>query len=210
MPAPFKRGNGLKMALPQRAFFTLHETATRWGCTIADISGWASEGKLDIVTGIPLAICGPDKVSGKITISPMDMLPLFRRNGTGPTVINLQRVKPEHAEDWIYVTEPVGGVEVSISDLLISGQDVLRFEDEHDLLRRVGGGAGAVSPYDWEGMYVAMIQRIHERGLPTTQTELIAEMQDWFAEVAENGEVPDESTIRRRLRPFWRALRGDA
>ena len=197
------------MALPPRAFFILHETASRWGCSIADIAGWASEGKLDIVTGIPLAICGTEKVSGKITISPMDMLPLFRRSGTGPTVIKLLRVKPENSGEWSYVTEPAGGVEVSIADLLISGQDVLRIEDEHDLLRRIGGGTGALSPYDWEGMYVAMIKRIHEDGLPATQAELIGELQEWFANVAENGEVPDESTIRRRLRPFWRALRGE-
>ena len=197
------------MALPPRAFFILHETASRWGCSIADIAGWASEGKLDIVTGIPLAICGTEKVSGKITISPMDMLPLFRRSGTGPTVIKLLRVKPENSGEWSYVTEPAGGVEVSIADLLISGQDVLRVEDEHDLLRRIGGGTGALSPYDWEGMYVAMIKRIHEDGLPATQAELIGELQEWFANVAENGEVPDESTIRRRLRPFWRALRGE-
>ena len=197
------------MALPPRAFFILHETASRWGCSIADIAGWASEGKLDIVTGIPLAICGTEKVSGKITISQMDMLPLFSRSGTGPTVIKLLRVKPENSGEWSYVTEPAGGVEVSIADLLISGQDVLRFEDEHDLLRRIGGGTGALSPYDWEGMYVAMIKRIHEDGLPATQAELIGELQEWFANVAENGEVPDESTIRRRLRPFWRALRGE-
>jgi hypothetical protein len=197
------------MALPPRAFFILHETASRWGCSIADIAGWASEGKLDIVTGIPLAICGTEKVSGKITISPMDMLSLFRRSGTGPTVIKLLRVKPENSAGWSYVTEPAGGIEVSIADLLISGQDVLRFEDEYDLLRRIGGGTGALSPYDWEGMYVAMIKRIHEDGLPATQAELIGELQEWFASIAENGEVPDESTIRRRLRPFWRALRGE-
>ena len=196
------------MALPPRAFFTLHETASRWGCTIADIAGWAAVGKLDIVTGIPLAICGTDKVSGKVFVSPMDMLPLFRRSGTGPTSIKLLRVKPDPGADWIYVTEPADGVEVSIADLLISGQDVLRFEDEYDLLRRIGGGTGALSPYDWEGMYVAMIKRIHEHGLPATQAELIGELQEWFGNVAESGDVPDESTIRRRLRPFWRALRG--
>ena len=99
------------MALPQRAFFTLHETASRWGCTIADIGGWATEGKLDIVTGISLAICGDEKVSGKITISPMDMLPLFRRAGTGPSVIKLQRIKPEHLMQFSaissFVTLPV-------------------------------------------------------------------------------------------------------
>lgn len=197
------------MALPPRAFFTLHETASRWGCTIADIAGWATVGKLDIVTGIPLAICGTEKVSGKVFVSPMDMLPLFRRSGTGPTSIKLLRVKPDPGADWIYVTEPADGVEVSIADLLISGQDVLRFEDEYDLLRRIGGGTGALSPYDWEGMYVAMIKRIHEHGLPATQAELIGELQEWFGNVAESGDVPDESTIRRRLRPFWRALRGE-
>lgn len=197
------------MALPPRAFFTLHETASRWGCTIADIAGWATVGKLDIVTGIPLAICGTEKVSGKVFVSPMDMLPLFRRSGTGPTCIKLLRVKPDPGADWIYVTEPADGVEVSIADLLISGQDVLRFEDEYDLLRRIGGGTGALSPYDWEGMYVAMIKRIHEHGLPATQAELIGELQEWFGNVAESGDVPDESTIRRRLRPFWRALRGE-
>lgn len=198
------------MALPPRAFFTLHETASRWGCTIADIAGWAAEGKFDIVTGIPLAVCDDEKVSGKITLSPMDMLPLFRRSGTGPTAIKLLRMKPEPGRDWAYVTEPADGVEVSIADLLISGEDVLRFEDEYDLLRRIGGGTGALSPYDWEGMYVAMIKRIHEHGVPATQAELIGELQEWFADVAENGEVPEESTIRRRLRPFWRALRGAA
>ena len=153
------------MALPPRAFFTLHETASRWGCTIADIGGWAIEGKLDIVTGIPIATCGTEKVSGRITISPMDMLPLFRRTGTGPTVIKLQRIKPANSDEWCYISEPVDGVEVSIADLLIGGQDVLRFEDEHDLLRRIGGGTGSLSPYDWEGMYVTLINRLHP-GLP--------------------------------------------
>jgi hypothetical protein len=97
---------------------------------------------------------------------------------------------------------------VSSADLLIGGQDVLQFEDQYDLLRRIGAGPGALSPYDWDGMYVAMIKRIYEQGLPATQAELIGELQDWFADAAESGEVPDESTIRRRLRPFWRALRG--
>ena len=195
------------MALPPRAFFTVHEAASRWGCMIADIAGWATEGKLNIITGIPLAVCETEKVAGLITISPMDMLPLFRRDGTGPGSVRLQRIKPDAREDWLFVTEPDDGVEVSIADLLISGPDVLRFEDEYDLLRRIGGGSGALSPYDWEGMYVAMIQRIHEHGLPATQTELIGELQEWFTTVSETGEVPDESTIRRRLRPVWRALR---
>ncbi len=134
---------------------------------------------------------------------------MFRRCGTGPTVVKLMRIKPAGSEGWVYVTEPNDGVDVSISDLQIAGHEVLRFEEEHDLLRRVGGGTGSASTYDWEGMYVTVIQRVHEKGLPATQSELVAELQDWFAEVAQNGEVPDESTIRRRVRPIWRKLRGE-
>jgi hypothetical protein len=197
------------MALPPRVFFTLHETAARWGCTIADIAGWVCDGKLEILTGISAVTCGESRFSGKVIISPMDILPMFRRCGTGPSVAKLTRIKPQGAEDGIFITKPRDGVEVSIADLLITGSEVLRFEEEHDLLRRVGGGTGSVSPYDWEGMYVTIIQRVHERGLPATQSELVAELQDWFAEVAQNGEVPDESTIRRRVRPIWRKLRDE-
>jgi hypothetical protein len=99
MPHLHKTKIGDRMSLPPRAFFTLFETASRWGCTIADIAGWATEGKLNIVTGIPFAVCHSEKVAGKIVISPMDMLPLFLRNGTGPSSIKLLRIKPEPERD---------------------------------------------------------------------------------------------------------------
>jgi hypothetical protein len=197
------------MPLPPRVFFTLHETASRWGCTIADLADWASAGKFDIITGIPGAMCGKETFCGKVTISPLDVLPVFRRHGPSPSVVCLMRIKPEGAEDWALVTEPRAGIAVSVADLLISAEDVRRFEDDHNLLRRTGGGTGSITNHDWEGMYLAVIRRIHERGLPATQTEFVEELQDWFVEMAENGVVPDESTIRRRLRPIWRALRGD-
>ncbi|WBU59621.1 hypothetical protein [Paracoccus albus] len=49
--------------------------------------------------------------------------------------------------------------------------------------------------------------RLHEDGLPATQGEWVAEVQDWFAKTSPGREIPDESTIRRRLTPIWRALR---
>ncbi len=33
------------------------------------------------------------------------------------------------------------------------------------MVRRVTSGPGATTPYDWEGMMVALIHRIHDRGL---------------------------------------------
>ena len=64
--------------------------------------------------------------------------------------------------------------------------------------------------YDWDAMYVAVIKRIHEHGLPDTQAEFVGEFQEWFARRDEKGEAPDERTIRRRLNPIWRALREPA
>ena len=70
-------------------------------------------------------------------------------------------------------------------------------------------GPGATTPYDWEGMMVALIHRIHERGLPATQAELVAEMQDWFADQTDGQKIPDSRSIRRRVTPVWKKLRGE-
>lgn len=57
-------------------------------------------------------------------------------------------------------------------------------------------------------MYITLMVRIHEEGLPATQAEWLGEVQEWFVANSESGEVPDEWTIRRRLTPIWKALRG--
>ena len=45
------------------------------------------------------------------------------------------------------------------------------------------------------------------RACPATQSELIAEMQDWFADQSDGARIPDSRTIRRRITPVWKALR---
>jgi hypothetical protein len=176
---------------------------------IADIAGWASVGKIDIVTGISRVLCGTAVISGLVAVSAADLLPMFRRCGSGPTSCHVSRIRPREEADWLQVTDPVTGVVVSVSDLLILNADVDRFEDEHNLLRRSPGnsGPGSESRYDWDGMTLAVIRRIHDQGLPATQTELVAEMQDWFAQTSETGLMPDERSIRRRITPIWRTLR---
>ena len=53
----------------------------------------------------------------------------------------------------------------------------------------------------------AIFRRVNEQGVPATQAELIAEVQDWFAQNSPNGEIPEESTTRKKVAPIWRALR---
>ncbi|MBD9529152.1 hypothetical protein [Paracoccus sp. PAR01] len=195
------------MALPPRTHYTLHEVTARWGCNIADIAGWADSGRFRIVTGITLVQCGTEIVAGKVVLSPMELLPLFRRCGTGPTEGSVRRIQLPGRSDWLQITDPAGGVTVAIADMLVLAEEVHAFEDENDMVRRVTSGPGATTPYDWEGMNVALIRRIHDDGLPGTQAELVAEMQDWFADQSDGERIPDSRTIRRRITPVWKALR---
>ena len=194
------------MALPPRVFFTLNETSVRWDCSIADIAGWAAAGKLKIRTGIALVLCGTVPVAGCVILSAMELLPLFRRNGTGPSEGMMRRIMPPDSTEWLIITEPAGGIAVAVADMLILAEDVSAFEDENDMVRKPPAGSGGGSSYDWEGMNLALIVRLFDNGLPLTQADLIAEMQLWFADQSHGTKMPDSRTIRRRITPIWKAL----
>ena len=68
---------------------------------------------------------------------------------------------------------------------------------------------GSNPRYDWDAMYAWLMCDIFEKGVPETQTALIALVQDWFVQNSKSGDVPDESTIRKRLAGLWRKLRGE-
>lgn len=197
------------MGLPQRAFYPVHETAARWGCTVSDLAGWAAMGTLKIVTGIPPVHCDAERVAGLVSLDPMDILPMFRRCGTGPQEARLLRIKGLETSDWLYISAPEDGVLVSIGDMMILGRDVHRFEIANDLFGRVAGGAGLGDDgdYDWAGMHVEMIRRIFEEGLPTSQAAWIRELQDWFSMQSEDGSFPEEKSIRLRVARVLKALK---
>jgi len=199
------------MALPARVYLTLHETSARWGCNIADIAGWADAGRFRILTGITAVRCGDEVIAGKVTLSPMELMPLFRRCGTGPSEGIMRRIQPAGRQDWLLITDPACGITVAVADMVIMAEEVHAFEDENDMIRRVAAGPGASTSYDWEGMNIALIVRIFDHGLPDTQADLVAEMQEWFADRSDGKKMPDSRSIRRRITPIWRALqRGDA
>jgi hypothetical protein len=56
---------------------------------------------------------------------------------------------PGHA-DWLVITDPAGGVTITVADMLILAEDVFGFEDDHDMARRAANSASGASPYAWE------------------------------------------------------------
>lgn len=198
------------MSLPPRAFFSVTEVSARWGCTVADVAGWAVNDHLTLVTSIASVICGKQLVAGIVAVSAADMMRMFRRHAPSEKKCRVFRVRPQGSADWQYITEPADGVLVKLNDLMLMADEVQQFEDDRDLLRRPSASTGATPRYDWEGAIVMLFRRINERGLPATQGELIGEVQDWFAETSPTGEIPEESTTRKKIAPIWRALREPA
>ena len=98
---------------------------------------------------------------------------------------------------------------VRSSDLLPDSGTLQAFEEERDLLRRPASTIGASPRYDWDAMYAWLTWFLFEKGVPDTQTALVSLVKDWFVQNSKSGEVPDESTIRKRLSSLWRRLRGE-
>ncbi|KZL13848.1 hypothetical protein [Pseudovibrio sp. Ad26] len=56
-------------------------------------------------------------------------------------------------------------------------------------------------------MWVPLYVHMFAQGLPNTLNELASAMLDWLIGVSPAGEVPDMSTIRRRIQPLWHTLK---
>ncbi len=194
------------MPLPPVAFYSIYEIAVRWGCPPADVAGWAAEGHLKVVAGIPPVRCGEDVVAGLVEVPIAELMCMFRRFGPSDDIGRLRRVLKPGSATWAHVTEPSDGLPIRSSDLLVASGSLLQFEEERDLLRRPASSIGASPRYDWDAWLTWFL---FEKGVPDTQAALVTLVQDWFGQNSKSGEVPDESTIRKRLSSLWRRLRGE-
>lgn len=194
--------------LPRRPFLSLAEAAGRWACAPRDIAGWAAEGQIELLASIPPVRAGPETLSGIVAVSAAELLSLFRIDGAGPRAVPLRRARPLEEGAWRVITDPAEGVPIEAADLMIRAEELARFEREHELGPKCAQ-PGPEPRYDWDAMWVQVVRRIHEQGLPESQAEFVGEMQEWFARRSETGDAPDERTLRRRLTPVWRALRED-
>lgn len=173
----------------------------------ADIIGWALAGKIELVASFPPITVGGHECCGMMAIPPECVAAMFRRDGTGPMSKNVFRVRPPEApEGWQRIQNPADGVEIHAADIMITAAQVEQFEDEHSLTKRTAPG-GRAPRWDWDAFYQALIRRIHNHGIPETQRELEMEMLSWFERRSDNGDAPDERTIRRKISDVYRELR---
>jgi len=197
------------MSLPPIAFFSIYEIAMRWNCHPADVAGWATTGHLQVLAGIPPVTCGDELIAGLVEVPFAELMPMFRRFGPSEESCRLRRVLIPGSNTWLKVTDPAEGILIKSSDLLLAAASIQRWEEERDLLRRPASNVGSTPRYDWDAMYAWLTWFIYEKGVPDTQTELVTLVQDWFVQNSRSGDVPDESTIRKRLTVLWRKLKNE-
>jgi len=195
------------MGVLPRVFFTITETAARLGYSPADIAGWAHQGQLEIVTGIAPVKCGEEPAAGLVAISVADILPMFRRSGTGPREMPVRRIRAQEKDEWLTITEPAEGVIVSMEDLMILADEVYRFETENEIFGRPHGGKGPEPKFDWDGFWRAVALYVHEQGVPTTLKEFTEVLSNWFLDQSDGKSSPSDSVIRKKLSPLWNRLR---
>jgi len=97
-------------------------------------------------------------------------------------------------------------MKLQAGDIMITASEIERFEAAHGISRRASIGPGAPSRYNWDGFFIALMKRLLTEALPARQKDLIDEMKEWFIQTSDNGDAPDESTIRRRIRAVWQEL----
>ena len=195
------------MAFPARGLFTVLEVSVRWTCTQTQIVDWAISEEIDLVAGFGHVRFGDESAVGMLSVLGTEVRPLFRPFGEAAKKVYVKQARPPKAPGWLTITVPAKGVRFTAADIMITVDEIDRFELIHDINRARGAGPGAPGKYDWEGFYVAVVKRVHDHGLPITQTALIVEMQEWFIANSEHGAAPDESTIRQRVRIIWRAVK---
>lgn len=169
------------MGLPVKVFYGVQDVAARWDCRLTDLGGWASIGRFAIITPIASNLVPHQRFKGFVEVPVGDVMPLFRQGVRVICRVRLGGIRPLDQDAWIEFASKGDAPEVQLEDLLILAEDVHRFEVEHDLLRRPAAAVGAPTRYDWESMYIAQIIRIHDRGVPESQTAWVGEVQEWFA-----------------------------
>lgn len=194
------------MAFPARALFTVLEVSVRWTCSQTQIVDWAISDEIDLVAGFGQVKLGDECAAGLLSVSGSEVRPLFRPFGAAAKKVYVKQARMPKAVGWLAITFPARGVRFTASDIMITADEIDRFEAAHDINRTRGAGPGAPGKYDWDGFYVALMKRIHDLGFPGTQTALIVEMQEWFIANSQHGSAPDESTIRQRVKVVWREL----
>jgi hypothetical protein len=210
------------MGKVRKPFCHIDEALLRWDMTDRDLAAFVLADQLTLsatVAGLEILIGKVEdlgdgertrlparfrRVVGTIELEPDDAWRILRE---GQLEIFAPRAAPDtHVE----ICDPSGGGAghlVNREDLVICSAELDRFEREHGITQKdlVPAYRGAPPRFDWDSFWIEACRLLYEEGVPRTQGEFVRHMATWFEANAKSS--PDESTIKKKLKPLWHAIR---
>lgn len=207
-----------------KPFYYVDEVLARWSLTERDLMSFVLSGALTVsatVAGLRVTygLCRPsaagvvDRIATShsyiIGLIPLTQSDAWRALRHGEVAITTLAAP---AEQFAMIENATGENQhlVQKSDLVVSHEEFLRFEKVHPALGALDGGRdtnrrGAPAKYDWDDIWVELCAMIFLEGIPETQAELVQHVAAWLE--AQGKRVPDDSTIKKKIKPLWQKLR---
>lgn len=205
----------------KKVFYHIDGVCERLGLSELDISVLASEGKITLCTAVPGLLvedghqeAGPDGssrhvptgqgyVRGLVDLRPEDAWYVLR---AGSQMIFWLPAEKGGYRRLVSRDEDERGYTVIREEVGVRHEELQRYAALEEALDDIApgaraGGRGSQPHYDWEAARLEAFRRIYFEGVPESFGALIRHIQAWFA--GNGGRVPDESTLKRRLRDIW-------
>ena len=204
-----------------KLFYQIHEAKERLGLSMLDMAVLVAERKLLLsaalggilvedgilqeqldfgCTYLPLS---QNFVHGLVDLRPEDGWEVLR---AGSHTINLLTAEEGHYRRLINNKSQALGRLVTREDVGLRHEELMRYVVLEQSLENVAPSSRpekrrAPSAYDWEEVQLEAFRLVYFDGVPPSYGALIRHIQGWY--IAKGGRVPDESTLKRRLRKFW-------
>lgn len=212
----------------KKVFYQIDEVCERLGLSLLDMSVLVSERKIQLCTAVAgllvedghyeVALDGdhapvPDDrscVQGLVDLKPDDAWYVLRH---GSQTIFWLAAEPGCYRRLVSTSEEDRGYTVIRDEVGVRHEEFARYAAIEEALDDValgtkGGGRGSQPVYDWDAARLEACRLIYFEGVPDSFGALIRHVQGWFAE--KGGRVPDESTLKRRLRDVWAIFGSEA
>jgi len=217
---------GGKISVPnlRKPFYRVDEVLECWSMSERDIMSFVLSGALTVSASVArlrvtYGICRQstagvtDRILSShryiIGIVPLQGCDAWRVMRQGEFAITALQTP---ADEFAMIDNSAGHNQhvVGKSDLVISHEELICFEKANPALAGQaeavdGNRRGAPSRYQWDDIWVELCAMIFLDGLPETQIELVQHIARWLE--AQGKPVPDDSTIKKKIKPLWQRLR---
>lgn len=211
----------MRSSTAHKRFFSIDDVSERFGLSLIDMGVLVAERQLRLsvpVVALPVEVgdieeldegqwcsisTGYRYLNGLVDLLPHDGWIVLRN---GSAVIDHLDAEPGQ-----YV--PIGGrdpdhpgLEVTRDELGVRLAEWQRLEAQAaessaPVIEVLPRRRGAQPTHNWDAFWIETCRLLFFDGVPPSQAALIRHLQAWFA--AQGKKVPDESTLKRKLKPLW-------